>query len=252
MNFDFNKFPLDVYNNPVANALLETIEVTVDDSSSKGSSVSQTVLAHYVKKAIGIGSFPFLVDKLFTWVAAKKMQEGISKLISRQKSQIERNPSSLLTQAQLNLMATYLITDFVGAKEAESAETAVGNFVKMGKKLFCLKNPLEVLWESAEEVTLKYVDICQMYHIAFLLTTYTAVPKTKTMVRKLIAESFCGDDDGKLSYTTKNRPVLFANVRYKTLEDNLTNRLDIMSQSDSLDKEIFDPVIKWRRETAEK
>lgn len=53
---------------------------------------------------------------------------------------------------------------------------------------------------------------------------------------------------GESSFSGKKREKLFADVQYKTLEDNLKYRLNILSQIDKENRYLSDPFINWRKE----
>ncbi len=248
MKFNFDKYPLCIYNEPASKSLLESLNIEVALPELKHLNPGEVVFTNLIKKATGVGSLPFIFEKIVAWVASEKMHEGLSDLINKQRDRIKQNPSSFVSEAQLNLMATSCITDYIASYEAGSCGKAVENMLKMCKKVFTLKNPLEVLWESAEEVTIKYEGIGQLYHIAFLLIAYNSVPHIRHIVKSLIAESWYDDVEGCGSFSAKGRPVLFANVQYKSVEENLRNRIGVLSLCDFLDKDVFEPAIKKRKE----
>ena len=108
---------------------------------------------------------------------------------------------------------------------------------------------LETIAKDVIRITEKYEDICQVYHVAFLLTVYKAAPQTREIVEDLIMESLCKDAGGESSFSGKKRPILFADISYKTLEDNETHRLNILSGGTQWEKDIYDPFIKHREKT---
>ena len=95
-----------------------------------------------------------------------------------------------MEEARVNLMSTSCVTDHLPSLESGSWGNGAKNIGKAVLDLLNFKNPLETIWESVVEVSRKYEDICQVYHIAFLLNVYNSNPSTENVIRRLIANRY--------------------------------------------------------------
>lgn len=250
MKLDFNNYPLSVYNQSASKSLLSSIGREVPNSRLSRLTLSQAIVSSFVSKAAGAGLLS-LIDNVSIGLAGQKARKCLSNLIREQTTRVTRNSSALLEEAQVNLMVASCITGYLASLESGSWGNGAKNIGKVVVGLFSFRNPLNVIAESVIEVMDKYDDICQVYYIAFLLTIYNSNPNTEDLVKRLITESLCNDYGGESSFSMKERPILFSNVSYKSLNDNLKNRLEFLSQGNRIDKELYDPFIKWRKELNE-
>lgn len=143
-------------------------------------------------------------------------------------------------------MATSCVTGYLASLESESWSNGARNVSKVLFGILKLENPLNVIAESSIELCEKYEKICQIYFIAFLLNIYKANPSTKDIVIKLITESLCKDSNKEKSFNVKELPILFSDSAYKSLNDNLKVRINLLSEETVKYNYIFDPFIKWR------
>lgn len=121
----------------------------------------------------------------------------------------------------------------------------VKNISKVLIGILSLENPLKVIVKSTMEICRKYEDICQVYHIAFLLNVYKANPNTIDVVKKLIIEALCKDSNSSSSFSTKDRPFLFFDSSSKSLYNNLKERIGFLEKETRTYNIIYDPFIKW-------
>lgn len=248
MKLDFNSYPLNVYGLSSSKSLLKTIDSDIPQSRHSRLSVSQAVLSSFISRAAGAGLLS-LIDNVSIGLSGQKARRCLSNMIRKQVSHVEDHSYVLLEEAQFNLMATSCITGYLSFLESGSFGNGVKNIGKALIGLLRLQNPLIVLAESVEEITDTYDDICQVYHIAFLLNVYNSCPQTKDTVKRLIIESLCDDNNGETSFSSKKRPVLFSNSQYKTLWDNEKNRINYLSDEAKKHDELYDPFVKWRKES---
>lgn len=80
------------------------------------------------------------------------------------------------------------------------------------------------------------------------MNIYNSDPTTEGTVIELIKESLSNDTEGESSFDLKKRPVLFTGIQYKTLEDNLKNRIHFLSEVSKKYKDLHDPFVKSRIE----
>lgn len=248
MKLDFDNYPLDVYNQTSSKSILKSIGRDVPNLQREHSPIINSVLSSFVNKAAGAGLLSF-VDSISIGLNGKTARKCLSRLIQAQTIRVKRNPSEIIKEAQLNLMASSCITDYLSYLESGSFGNAGKNMVRSVVaiiKNFSLRSGLEELGKAVCEVCDKYDSICQVYHIAFLLTIYNSNPSTEGTIRKLITESLCDDSEGESSFSSKKRPVLFSNVQYKSLGDNLKNRINILSDEAKNDSDLYDPFVKHR------
>lgn len=245
MKLDFNSYPLDIYDNPLAKSMLHEIDKSIPVSKHSRISVSQAILSSFISKAAGAGLLS-LIDNASIGINGVRARKCISKLISEQTKLEKYIFSSFLEEAQINLMALSCVTGYLSSLESGSMGNAVRNAGRTILGLLSLRNPLDVIFESTMEISNKYDDICQTYFIAFLLQFYVEEPENEDLVKKLIAESLCNDSEGNSSFSLKKRPILFADVPEKTLEGNLKERVSYLKQETKDIEGMFDPFIKWR------
>lgn len=244
MKLDFDSYPLNVYSLTSSKALLKTIDNDIPQSRYSRLSISQAILSSFVSKAAGTGLLS-LIDNVSIGLTGQKARRCLSNMIRKQTSRVECNPSILLEEAQFNLMATYCITNYLSFLESGSFGNGVKNIGKALFGLLSLKNPLEVLAESVEEITNVYDDTCQIYHIAFLLNIYNTCYQTKDTIKSLIVESLCDDYGGDSGFSSKKRNSLFLDVQYKTLVDNVKNRTHFLAAEAKKYEDLYDPFVKW-------
>lgn len=245
MKLYFDSYPLDIYKDPLAKCILYEINDSIPNSKHSRISVSQAILSSFISKAAGAGLLS-LIDNASIGINGVRARKCISKLISEQ-TKIERYIiSSFLEEAQINLMALSCITGYLCSLECGSMGNAVKNAGRTILGLFSLRNPLEVIYESTMEISNKYNDICQTYFIAFLLQFYVEEPENEDLVKKLIVESLCNDSEGNSSFSSKKRPILFADVPEKTLEGNLKKRVSYLEEETKDIEGLFNPFIQWR------
>lgn len=246
MKLDFNNYPLGVYNQSASKSLLKSIGGEVPNSKLSSLNLSQAILSSFVSKAAGIGLLS-LIDNVSIGLKGQKARKCLSTLIREQTNRINRNSSALLEEACVNLMATSCVTEHLASLESGSWGNGAKNIGKAVLDLLSFKNPLDTIWESVVEVSRKYEDICQVYHIAFLLNVYNLKPSTENVIKKLIVESLCDDSNGESSFSTKKRPFLFSDIMYKSLEENLKNRLSVLNGEAGRNSDLY-PFVEWRRE----
>lgn len=248
MKLDFNKSPLSIYNKPACQALLCAINSNVANNINH----QQFVLNMVVNKLFG-GAF--LIGNLTKWCGERVACKCLSNLISEQTNIIKYNPSTLLEVAQVNLMYTSCVTGYLDhLKYNGSTGNCVIALGKVGAaallRRFGFYGLHNKLLKSNEADVNEYAIVCQVYHIAFLLTIYNSIPPCHDVAESLITESLSGDYEGESSLFAQKRPVLFSNIRWKSLEDNLINRLGALPARSGLSKdlynELYDPFIKWR------
>lgn len=245
MKLNFDNYPLNVYEKPASKLLLKSIDQESPKSQNERSSIGQIILGSYVNRFAGAGLLS-LIDSISIGIKGEKARKCLSDLIQTQTTRVKQSPKTLLQEAQINLMASACVTGYLANLESQS----FGNGAKvMGKVLFGilnLRNPLEVIAESVIEKSNEYDDICQVYFVAFLLNVYNSVPQTENLVKQLIVESLLKTSGDSLH--GKNRPILFSDVQYKSLEENLKNRLSILSPGSIIKWDLYDPFVEWREE----
>lgn len=246
MKLDFNSYPLDIYNSSTIQSFLKSIEVETPYYRLSNSSVAETILASFVKKTACVNLLS-LVDHVSIGLKGRNARKCLSCLISGQVSRISRSPSSLLDETQINIMAISCVTGQLASLESASWSNGAKNIGKALLGLLDFKNPLDTICESVLEISNKYDEICLVYHVAFLLNVYATIPSTMTIVKKLIIESLCNDNYGESSFSCKKRLVLFSNVQYKSLEENLGYRLGALSATTGWCSDLR-PFVAWRKE----
>lgn len=245
MKLDFNTYPLSVYSQSTSKNILKLIGGCIPQSRLSRSSTGLAILSSFVSRAAGAGLLS-LIDNVSIGLKGEKARKCLANLIREQTNRVNRNPSKLLEDAQLNLMASSCVTGYLSSLESASFGNGVKNMGKLLLGLFSLQNPLEVIAESVIEVSNKYDDICQVYHIAFLLTVYNSNTRLEDMIKRLITESLCNDDGGESDFSIKKRPVLFSGVQYKTLEENEKNRMGFLTEGTRGVGDLYDSFVKWR------
>ncbi len=167
-------------------------------------------------------------------------------MIRKQVNDVVNKSSSLLLESQFNLMATSCITSYLCSLESASWSNGVKNLGKIALGLLSLEDPRNVIYESVKDMTDKYDNICQIYHVAFLLEMYSSYPSQGDLIKKMITESLCNDSRGEKSMLTKKRPILFLDVQNKSLEDNIKNRNYFLRNKAIKYEELYNPFVKWR------
>ena len=248
MKLDFNSYPLSVYNQSASKSLLKSVGGEVPNSRLSSFNLSQAILSSFVSKAAGAGLLS-LIDNVSIGLKGQKARKCLSTLIREQTNRVSHN-STILEEARVNLMATSCVTEQLAFLESGSWGNGAKNIGKAVLGLLSFKNPLETIWESVVEVSRKYEDICQVYHIAFLLNIYNLKPSTENVIKRLIVESLCDDSNGESSFSAKKRPYLFSNIMHKSLEENLKNRLSDLNGEAGRNSDLYS-FVKWRRELNE-
>jgi len=246
MKLDFSCPPLNIYTTEKSQYLLNTINRQLPNSGNNFN-YAESVAKSLITQTLGIG-VACLVDNISTGLKGKKANKCLSDLIIKQTNRIIKAPSTIIEEAQINIMATLCVTDCLSDVESNSVSLAAKNIGKVALGLIQLKNPLNVISESALEHSSKYDDICQIYHIAFLLTVYNSLPKTEIIIKQLIIESLSKDSSGYQSFSSKDRPLLFSNTQYKSVCENLTYRLDSLIKYAKGSGDLHDIYIQWRKE----
>ena len=254
MKLNFDSFPLDVYDQPSSRALLKSVSDYLPNHKLCGSNLGKALLSSIVKKITGL-SMAVTFDSLAIWYYGAKARSCLATLIRTQSDRVKIEASSLTEEAQANLMITSCIMEYLSNLESSSFANGVVNTWKAIAGLCHGKDPRNTIWDAAVELTEKYYAIAQIYHVAFLLSAYHANPTIEDVAIDLIAEALNKDSEGEESFASKQRPCLFSNVQYKSLEDNLTHRLGLISEGRWMDKkmyepfDIYDPFIKSREDS---
>ena len=244
MKLDFSTYPLDIYSDPASKALLSTIEDTIPSLSYSNLSLSQAIMSSLVRNFAGAGLLS-LVDNIAIGMKGEQARKGLSNMFKEQAINIQKDPETLVKEAQINLMATACIMEYLTSMESGSWSNGVKNISKVLIGILSLENPLNVIVKSTMEICRKYEDICQVYHIAFLLNVYKANPNTIDVVKKLIIEALCKDSNSSSSFSTKDRPFLFFDSSSKSLYNNLKERIGFLEKETRTYNIIYDPFIKW-------
>lgn len=250
MKLNFEIFPLNVYQNTMAISLLKEIDSIIPQIQHSRLSISQYILSSFVKKVAG-GWAASLIDNVVIGSGGVIARNCLADLIHNQINRINCNPSLILKETQLNLMASCCVTDYLSHLECSSIGSTIRVVAKTALSMLrnlSFRRGLEEINNEVIEISEKYDDICQVYHIAFLLNVYCSNQRTKEIVIKLITESLCNDNQGILAFSSKKRPVLFSNFQYKTLEDVLQNKLDFLITETKNIKNLYDSFIKGRKE----
>ena len=247
MKLDFNSFPLNIYNEVKAQSLLESVNFEMAKSRSGRFDAVQFIGSSVVKKLCG-GSFAFLLENLSMWYNEAKARRCLSKLIDEQVNRVKCDSSALLEMAQANLMISYCVTDYLNGLVSSSCGNAVKSCGKVIAGLFKRKDPRDVIWNSILVETKKWYDICQCYHIAFLLNVYNSIPDSEAEIRSLITESFRSNicEENVPLFSSKERPILFSNIQYKSLSENLEKRIGVLAAgiTKELYDDLYEPFIK--------
>lgn len=247
MKLDFNSYPLSVYNQSSSKSLLKSIDGEIPNSRLSSFNLSQAILSSFVRKAAGAGLLS-LIDNVSIGLKAQKARNCLEALIREQTNRVNRHPFTLVDEARVNLMATSCITNHLASLESGSWDNGAKNIGKVVLGLLSFKNPLETIWESVVEISKKYEDICQVYHVAFLLNVYNSNASTENVVKRLIVESLCNDSNGDSSFATKKRPIIFSNAQYKSLEENLKNQLNFLNDEAARNSDLYS-FIKWQKDS---
>ena len=242
MKIDFNSYPLNIYDAQSSRSLMASIDAQVPTVRLSKRSLGESILASKISKAAG-GGLLSLIDSVAIGIYGNKARRCLAKLVESQVQEISCSSVSLIDAAQVNLMATSCVTDYLSSLESGSWGNGAKN---LGKALFGIlegKNPLDTIWESVKEISDKYDDICQVYHIAFLLNVYKLSPRCEADIKKLIIETLCDDSANSSSFTCKNRTKLFYNKAYKTLNDNLQHNIELLLKAPNY-ADLYDPFFK--------
>lgn len=244
MKIDFSSYPLNIYDAQSSRSLMASIDAQTPKVRLSKRSLGESILASKISKAAGAGLLS-LIDSVAIGIYGKKARKCLANLIENQTREINCNHARLNEVAQINLMATSCVTDYLSSLESGSWGNGAKN---LGKAIFGLlggKNPLDTIWESTLEISNKYDDICQVYHIAFLLSVYKSNPSLESDVKDLISESLCDDSANNSSFTCKNRMNLFHNRAHKTLNENLEHNLELVRRAPNY-SELYNPFVKDR------
>ena len=161
MKLDFSTYPLNIYSQSTSKALLSIIEKTIPSYSHSNLTFSQAILSSFVRNMAGAGLLT-LVDNISIGIKGERARKGLSNLIQEQTIKVQRNPSILLKEAQINLMVTSCVTDYLVSLESESWSNGARNMSRVLLGILRLENPLNVIAESSIELCEKYEKICQI------------------------------------------------------------------------------------------
>lgn len=245
MKLDFDAYPLNIYNQPISKCVFKSIGWTINQTTDAQSVCPQDMLSSLLNKATGANLLT-LIDDVSIGFLGLQARRCLADMIRLQAINISKNPSSLLEEAQFNLFAISCITEFLCSKESASWGNGIKNLGKIAIGVLSLRDPRNVIWESVMEVSKKYDNICQLYHIAFLLIVFDSRPNLGDFIKKLIVESLSEDSNKDVSILTKQRPLLFSGLTYKTLKDNIKNRAYFIRNEATKYEELYDPFVKWR------
>lgn len=246
MKVYLDRSPLNVYNQSTSKNLLKEIESEVGNVRFSRESIAQGIISSFVSKASGVGLLSY-IDKVSIGFKGDKARKCLSDLIEAQINRIKGKPTTILMEAQLNLMTTSCVMNYLCYLESSSWDFGVKNVGKVIIGLLDFENPLNVLAKSVGELSDKYDDICQVYYNAFLLSVYDSINNSEAIIKSLIRESLCDDCEGESSLSLKKLPILFSDVQYKSLEDNLKYRLSFVIEKTKWD-DIYDPFVRWRKD----
>ncbi len=210
MKADLNSYPLNIYNEETSKLLLAEVDKGLEDGLP-------------------------LFDTVSVGIKGKKVRKCLGDLIREQTMRVNNGSSSILEEAQLNIMAVASITDYLVHSES-------GSWVTIVKSLVSAASAFDIVVGLCE----KYDRILVIYYVAFLLTIYHSDISTKDIVMNLITEALSEDSEGRMIFSSRKLPLLFSNVPDKTIEDNLKNRLDFLIERARSDEDLFDHYIKWR------
>ncbi len=210
MKADLNSYPLNIYNEKTSKLLLAEVDNGLEDGLP-------------------------LFDTVSVGIKGKKVRKCLGDLIREQTMRVSNGSSSILEEAQLNIMAVASITDYLVHSES-------GSWITTVKCLAMATSVFDIVMELCE----KYDRILVRYYVAFLLTIYHSDISTKDIVMDLITEVLSEDSEGRMIFSSRKLPILFSNVSDKTIEDNLKNRLNYLIERTQSNEGLFDPYIKWR------
>lgn len=242
MKIDFNSYPLSIYDAQSSKNLMDSLDDQIPKIRLSRRSLGESILASRISRAAG-ASLLSLIDNVSIGIYGRKARKCLANLIEKQVSTVNKGEISIGEAAQINLLAISCVTDYLSSLEAGSWGNGVKN---IGKALFGLfegKNPLDTIWESVSEISDSYDDICQIYHIAFLLNVLQSNSSCQSDIKNLIIETLCDDSSYNSSFSNKNRTKLFYNSSYKSLDDNLKYNLDFVRKAPNFN-ELYDPFIK--------
>ncbi|GEM_PF-6251540 len=246
MKLDFENYPLNIYNYEDCKCLLQSVKGEVSTNMLGGQQIGEAILSSFVKKSAGAGLLT-LIDDVSIGVRGNQARKCLATLISEQKNRLY-GPYSIRREAQINLMATYCVTSYLSSLECGSWGNGVKNIGKSLFGLFSGKNPLETIFESTLEVSQKYYDICQIYHVAFLLNVYHLNHQTESMVKEWVSETLCQDYNGESNFCGKKRISLFCDLQDKSLQDNLKNHMSYLIDNTRNIDGLYNPFIKSQLE----
>ena len=227
MKLDYDSFPLDIFKDDDSKSFLRTIEKDLKQPSGELSEAEKTVIS-FISKLISLELGAFGVSLATTISSLSMMRKGrkandcISDIIKERLSRIKDNNTDFLVEAQLNLMTTYCVTSYLSVVECGYLSTGINDLARVIcspimhldlKRLFTEK------YIIAEEREKKYDDICIVYYIAFLLWGYKANTQNRDLIKDLIKEVLCEDEDGVSLLSSKKLPILFSENEDKTLYD---------------------------------
>lgn len=242
MKIEFNSYPLDIFDAQSSKNLMNSIDAQIPKISLSKCSLGESILTSRISKAAGAGLLS-LIDTLAIGIYGNKARKCLANLVESQTREINRGSIRLIEASQVNLMATSCVTDYLSSLESSSWGNGAKNIGKAIFGLFEGRNPLDTIWESVKEISDKYDDICQVYHIAFLLNAYKSSPSLVAEIKDLIIETLCNDSSNNSSFSSKNRPKLFYDRTHKTLNDNLSYNLDLIRLAPNY-KDLYNPFVK--------
>ncbi len=245
MKINFNSYPFNIFDAQSSKNLMASIDAQIPKVLLSKRTLGESILASQISKAAGAGLLS-LIDSVAIGIYGNKARKCLAKLVERQVHEICCGSVSLIEAAQVNLMATSCVTDYLSSLESGSWGNGARN---LGKALFGLlggKNPLDTIWESVKEISDKYDDICQVYHIAFLLNVHKLNPRWEADIKNLIIETLCDDSANSSSFTCKNRPRLFYDKTHKTLNDNLQHNIELVCKAPNY-TDLYDPFFKDKK-----
>lgn len=242
MKIDFNSYPLNIFDAQSSKNLMASIDAQIPKVLLSKRTLGESILASQIIKAAGAGLLS-LTDSVAIGIYGNKARKCLANLVEKQSHEVSCGSMGIIEAALVNLMATSCVTDYLSSLESGSWGNGVKNLEKALFGLLGGKNPLDTIWESVKEISDKHDDICQVYHIAFLLNVYKLNPRYEADIKELIIETLCDDSANNSSFACKKRPKLFHNATYKTLNDNLQHNLELVRKAPNYN-DLYNPFVK--------
>ncbi len=250
MRLNFYEFPLDIYKEDESISLLRTIEKEYKlNNSDEVSESGKTIFGYLGKLLLTFIGMPHMIviNKLSMLRHSLIASQCVSQLIEEQIERTKSNPSVFLREARLNLMTTYCVTRYLahleGSMISQGANDLVRSFASMvlGRSFKDYYSEKSIIINERSE---KYENFCEIYFIAFLLWEYKLMPDNRDLIKNLIQESLCNDENGETSFIMKKRPLLFSDHKEKNLYDNMTYGIYYVSQQTKHMEELRDSFVK--------